>query len=253
MDTALLVFGDSIQISHLASVDQANIKPCLICNSSAAPDDVTPAVNASTKKYTAPNAMQFWAYLHRFLQKIWESEPSDGPMWLSKWDIFDAFYRCLLRPGEIGAFTYVVPPLPTEISTLLCIDLVIPMGWVNSPDTFCMASETIADVANGYLIDPTSSLTIYLPTAGTYSLALSLTAFASRLQYVDVYMDELTCATQGNVGQQQHTSDITLRALKEIFPSLPAEVKDSVSLKKAMQDDGDWAQVKEILGWIIST
>ena len=71
VDTALLVFGDSIQISHLASVDQANIKPCLICNSSAAPDDVTPAVNTSAKKSTAPDAMQFGACLPQFLQKIW--------------------------------------------------------------------------------------------------------------------------------------------------------------------------------------
>ena len=49
-------------------------------------------------------------------------------MWLSKWDISDAFYQCLLRPGDIGAFIYVVTPLSTDISTLLCIDLVLPMG-----------------------------------------------------------------------------------------------------------------------------
>ena len=64
---ALLVFGDRIQISHLASVDQANINPHLICNSSAEPDDVTPAVNIYTNKYTAPDAIQFEACLSRFL------------------------------------------------------------------------------------------------------------------------------------------------------------------------------------------
>ena len=110
VNVALLVFGDHICISCLASVDQANRKPRLICNSSAAPDDVTPAVNAYTDKYYAPNAMQFGAWIPCFLQNIWEADPSDGPVWLSKWDIYDAFHRCLLRPANIGAFTYVVPP-----------------------------------------------------------------------------------------------------------------------------------------------
>ena len=109
-------------------MDQANRNSRLICNSLAAPDDVTPAVNLYTNKYTAPDAIQFEACLSRFLQKIWEADPSDGLVWLSKWDISDAFHRCLLRPGDIGAFTYVVLPLPTDISTLLCIDLVLKMG-----------------------------------------------------------------------------------------------------------------------------
>ena len=71
VDVALLVFGNCICISRLAYVDQANRKPSLICNSSAAPDDVTPAVNAFTNKSTAPDAMQFGACLPQFLQKIW--------------------------------------------------------------------------------------------------------------------------------------------------------------------------------------
>ena len=114
--------------------------------------------------------MKFGACLPRFLPKIWEADPSDGPVWLSKWDISDAFHRYLLQLVDIGAFTYVVPPLPTDILTLLCIDLVLPMGWVNRPDMLCAASETVADVANGYLLDPTSAFEIYPPTAGTYSL-----------------------------------------------------------------------------------
>ena len=146
-----------------------------------------------------------------------------------------------------------MPPLPTYISTLLCIDLVLPMGWVNSPDMFCAASNTVADVANCYLLDPTSAFTVYPPTAGTYYLAPYPTASAARIQYVDVYMDDLNCATQGYVGQQQRVSELTIRSKKEIFPSLLAEVKDSVSLKNSMQDNCDWDRVKEILGCIIST
>ena len=135
-------------------------------------------------------------------------------------------------------------PFPTDISTLLCIDLVLPMGWVYSPDMLCAAPETVSDVGNGYLLDPTSALTIYPSTAVTYYLDPYLTDSASRLQYVDVYMYELNFATQGDVGQQQQASELAIRDLKEIFPSFLAEVKYSVSLGKALQGDGDWAQVK---------
>ena len=66
-------------------------------------------------------------------------------------------------------------------------------------------------------------------------------------------MDDLLSATQGDRRQQQRFSELTLRALKEIFPYLPKETKDSVSLKKALQGDGDWKTTKEILGWMVNT
>ena len=66
-------------------------------------------------------------------------------------------------------------------------------------------------------------------------------------------MDDLLSATQGDRMQQQRVSDITLRALKEISPSLPKQTKNLVSLKKALQGDGDWKTTKEILGWIVNT
>ena len=64
------------------------------------------------------------------------------------------------------------------------------------------ASETVADVNNGYLLDPTSDFEIYPHAAGTYSLDPAPTASAVRLQYIDVYMDDLSCATQGDFEQQ---------------------------------------------------
>ena len=72
------------------------------------------------------------------------------------------------------------------------------MGWVNSLDMFCASLETVVGIANGYLLDPISAFEIYPPTAGTYSLALSPTASAARLQYVDLYMDDLHFFTQGD-------------------------------------------------------
>ena len=97
-------------------------------------------------------------------------------------------------------------------------------------------------------MDPLSAFAIYPPMAGTFSTSPDPKASATRLQCTKVFMDDLMSATQGNRPQQERVTELTLWALKEIFPSLPAKVKDSVSLKKAMQGDRDWAQTKEILG-----
>ena len=69
----------------------------------------------------------------RLLQQIWEDDPQDGPVYLSKWDISDAFHRCVLRPSDVGAFSYFVMPLPSNTAIYLCLGLVLPMGWVSSP------------------------------------------------------------------------------------------------------------------------
>jgi hypothetical protein len=68
-----------------------------------------------------------------------------------------------------------------------------------------------------------------------------------------MYMDNLNCVAQGNPDQQHRVTELVLRAIKETYPSIPGEQKDSVSLKKALAGDGDWNTVKEILGWVIDT
>ena len=68
-------------------------------------------------------------------------------------------------------------------------------------------------------------------------------------------MDDLLCAAQVEPTQQQRVSELAICSLKEIFPSLLGDVKDSVSLKKMFSGDGDgyWSTIKEILGWVIGT
>ena len=117
----------------------------------------------------ATQAMQFGPCLPRILQQIWEADPQYGPVYLSKWDISDAFHRCILRPTNVGAFSYIVPPLPSDTAIYMCVDIVLPIGWVSSPPLFCAASETEADIAIIYLADDRLRTPEYGPTLGTYS------------------------------------------------------------------------------------
>ena len=160
------IFSTAIRISRLTSVDHINRKPQLICNSSKEPYNITLSVNASTEKASAPKAMQFGTCFSSILQRIGEADPVDRPVCLSKWDISNAFHRCNLRLSDIGKFTYIVPPLAVDLIFNICIDLVLPMGWMNSPDLFCSTSETVTNNANSYALDPYSAFTFYPPQPG---------------------------------------------------------------------------------------
>ena len=37
---------------------------------------------------------------------------------------------------DVMAFACVVPPLPADETTFLCVELLIPIGWVNFPLLF---------------------------------------------------------------------------------------------------------------------
>ena len=148
-ETAVSLFGWSLHISRLASDPQTNRKDRLICDSIDPPPDGSlllpplsqdnPAVNVSTDSTVVPPYMQFGPCLTRLLQQIWEADPQDGPVYLSEWDISDAFHCCVLCPADVGVFSYVVPPLSSGTSTYLCVELVLSMGLVRSLPFVCAA------------------------------------------------------------------------------------------------------------------
>ena len=58
--------------------------PRLILNLSAPPDKETPSVNNMTDREIAPESMQFGRAFPRILQAIWEADPAEGPVRVSK-------------------------------------------------------------------------------------------------------------------------------------------------------------------------
>ena len=44
-----------------------------------------------------------------------------------------------------------------------------------------------------------------------------------------------------------------IQEIKRIFPSLPSELKDSVSLKKVLAGNGNWSYLKELQSWVVNT
>ena len=153
----------------------------------------------------------------------------------------------------MGFFTFVVLPILLYTESYLCVDLFLPMNWVNYHTFFCAASETAADMANVNLANPSTPWRSYAPTKDIYATDPNDTASANHLQNVEVYMDSFVGMTQGDLDQQERVTETFLRAIEEMFPSFPEEIKDFISLKKALQGNESWIPVKEILGWILNT
>ena len=92
--------------------------------------------------------MQFGRAFPRILQEIWEAYPAKGPGRVSKIDVMDAYHHGTLQPSQVGTFTYVVPSDLDDDCIIIFIDLVLPMGWVESPKFFCEFLEMLTNVAN---------------------------------------------------------------------------------------------------------
>ena len=134
----------------------------------------------------------------------------------------------------------------------MCIDLVLPMGWVDSPNFFCAFSETLTDVANA-LVDSEFPVPSYGAISDIPSTGPGPPHTPESLAHIDCYMDDIISVVQGGTDRQHRVFDGTVRALKWLFPSLPGDLKDSVSVKKLVAVEGDWTCVKEVLGWILDT
>ena len=147
VDTIQL-FGERLKLSCIVSVPQAHLCPRLNRNLSAQPDPDTLSVNETTNREAASESLHFGRAFPRILQAVWEADPVQGPVWVSKLDVIDAYHRGTVKLEQVGAFSYIFPSAPGDEGTIICIDLVFPMGWVGSPKFFCTFSEMLTDVAN---------------------------------------------------------------------------------------------------------
>ena len=108
----------------------------------------------SVNDHTIPDlpheVMQFGGALPWILWLLWHANPTDGPFYLSKYDITDGFY-CLFIKADDALWLAVTMPHYDNETQLIAVPLSLTMGWTNSPPTFCAASETAANLANDCL------------------------------------------------------------------------------------------------------
>ena len=131
-----------LRISPLGVVPQRDRRPRPIV------DYTFSGVNEATVKLAPPESMQFGKALERIIQKAADANPRHGTVNLSKYDLADAFMRVGLSPSMILRLAVAVPTTSSDEDPLIAVPMVLPMGWMESPPTFCTVTETIADLAN---------------------------------------------------------------------------------------------------------
>ena len=112
-----------------------------------------------------------------------------------------AYHRGTIHLPQVGAFIYVVPSVLDDGIIIICIDLILPMGWVDSAKFFCTFSETLTYLANA-LVDAN------LPVPAFQAIyVLSTTEpvpphTPESLTHIDCYIDDVIYAVQRGEEQQ---------------------------------------------------
>jgi hypothetical protein len=110
---------------------------------------IVPSVNSTTIK-TAPKGAidQLGHSLTRIIHAF--AEAKEGALiFMAKWDIKDGFWRLDMEDGAEWNFAYDLPQHPGQ-PCYLVIPTSLQMGWAELPPFFCVASETVQDVAQDY-------------------------------------------------------------------------------------------------------
>ena len=106
------LFGENLKHSCIAAVPQSHYWPRLILGLLAQPGSDTPSINETTDREAAQDSMQFGRAFLYTLQAIWEADPVQGPVWVSKLDVTYAYHRGIVTLSQVGAFMYIIPSAP---------------------------------------------------------------------------------------------------------------------------------------------
>jgi hypothetical protein len=277
---------EGLRISPLGSVPQLDRRPRLIV------DLTFSGVNAATVNLVPREAMQFGRTLERLLFHIRHADPAHGPVYLSKIDIADGFYRVWLQANAAPKLAVVLPSQPGQQEPLIGIPLTLPMGWVESPPAFCAVTETAADLANSQMhhrhapphrldavadtVHPAPEPTepgrelgaTWQDRSGSTEARIEIVSppqhrpalrvpIPRPVRYVDVYVDDFIGLAQGSQHDRtvirRHIMHAIDRVLRPLEDQDAPASQEAMSRKKMLKGDASWSTRKTVLGWVIDT
>ena len=258
------LLSDTIQLrlSPLGVVPQRDRRPRTICDYSFF------GINDETLAQAPADAMQFGRALQRILQRIHRANPRLGPVFLSKIDIADGFYRVWLKASDIPKLAILFPSREGE-EQLVGLPLTLPMGWKESPPYFCSTTETAADLANNALsrnrdfpahrLDKISESTSDNtdPVKQPAPAPSNTPHYRKPIRYWDVYVDDFIGLVQGNRWRRRQVKRALFHSLDQVLRQLSpgdnTHRQEPASIKKMLKGDARWTTRKVVLGWIIDT
>jgi hypothetical protein len=190
--------------------------------------------------------------------------PEGQEILLSKVDLSDGFWRIIVQEDARWNFCYVMPD-PPGAPVRIVVPSALQMGWMESPQYFCTATETGRDFIQ-WLIDqkidcPPHPLEKFMLPADLVNTMddphKSHDDENDGAYSVNVYVDDyiLGVVEDKNRTLLRRVARSTLYGIHSIFP--PPEVtqhkggKDSVSIKKLEKGDAKFMPLKVVLGFLL--
>ena len=124
---------------------------------------------------------------------------------MSKLDVTDTYHHGTLKPSQVSVFAYVVPSVPEDDVVLLCIDLVLPMGWLDSPKFSCAFSKTLTDMANA-MVDADLPIPAYGEISALLTTEPGLPHTPASLTHINYYTDDVISTVQGGGRAASHSN-----------------------------------------------
>lgn len=241
-------------------------------------------VNDETVPLAPAESMQFGKALDRLLWKIHQADSRHGPVYISKADMADGFYRLHTQLHSIPALGVAFPSAP-DGTRLVAFPLAMPMGAGPSPPFFCSVTETVADMTNAATkqheyrnLDtphPLEPLAETPPAPEDPSTAGGVGTHPDKilesqplppkphkprrkpLAYTDVFVDDFIQLVQGSRSRRRKLRRLLYKYVDKVFrpldPSDPSSRQQPISEKKLRKGDAHWETRKTVLGWIVDT
>jgi hypothetical protein len=190
-------------------------------------------------------------------------------VYISKTDFADAFMRVWQEAATIPVLGALLPAFPGE-EPLIAFPMILPMGWIDSPQYLCSVMETIADLANQRIRSMDLSATLHrldeladtppapitLAASQNPLLRIPPTSDISRaplqkpINFVDVFMDDFILLSQLPVFDRLRVRrtlfeciDLTIRPLQDTDNP---KRKEPNSVKKLLQGKTCWTTEKNL-------
>ncbi|KAL7543039.1 hypothetical protein ACHAXR_012341 [Thalassiosira sp. AJA248-18] len=181
--------------------------------------------------------------------KFMAHAPKEYPIYFSKYDISDGFWRMVVAAGAEWNFAYVLPQKSGE-PTRLVVPNALQMGWKESPGYFCSASETARDAASelaGFMHIFEEHIKVPEPKPTTDKGPIPWAA-------IEVFVDDFIAMSQ-DMSRMAHLTRLILHGVEEVFPDQSVmghkNGRHPMSEKKLLKGDADWEMRKEVLGWLV--
>jgi hypothetical protein len=213
----------------------------------------------STTVLTAPSipVKEIGMLLPRLLHYMRDT-PRGLHILFCKLDISEGFWPLVIQDADWFNFAYVLPQTAGDPIRLV-IQAVVQMGWVESPRFFCAVTDLARDLTQ-HLVDND----VFLPEDPVKDL-MKITEVPLQgrtdtpTKLLQVYVDDFChAATQST--DSIHIPTLRRAAIHGIDALFPPPLvynhkggKESISWKKMAQGDGNFATMKEMIGFLFNS